>query len=372
MTHLLLVETDTEYIESFLAQASELNMTAIAAASVPEALIRYHQRPPHALLIGPGISVAQFDALKAKLKEAQPAYYLLSEAGATTHSDSHTKTEALKKTMVVIKRDCTAGLTLSEEPDSPYETHFAEFVGRSAAMKKLYNEIRKVAKTDLPVLLIGESGTGKELAARAIHRHSNRHLEAYIPINCAAISSQLIESELFGHEKGSFTGADKNRQGYFEIADGGTLFLDEVTEMPLEAQTKLLRILENGQYMKVGGASILTCDTRIIAATNRPPSKAISDKKLREDLYYRLGVFPIKLPPLRDRDGDAQLIAMQFVEQLNDEHGKQKKLTEGSLRKIADYDWPGNIRELKNAILRSYILSNGSEIDVNPELGRVE
>ncbi|WHQ45628.1 sigma-54-dependent Fis family transcriptional regulator [Alcaligenes faecalis] len=239
-------------------------------------------------------------------------------------------------------------------------------------MKKLYNEISKVARTDLPVLLIGESGTGKELAARAIHRCSTRKNQAYVPINCSAISEHLIESELFGHEKGSFTGAERNRQGYFELADQGTLFLDEVTEMPIDAQTKLLRALENGEYMKVGGDQLIKHDARIIAATNRPPMRAIEDKKLREDLYYRLGVFPIQIPPLRERGDDAVLIAKHLVEQLNQEHQQNRSLSLASMREIERYHWPGNIRQLRNAILRSYVMSSGDHVEINMEADPME
>ncbi|HBJ69029.1 MAG TPA: sigma-54-dependent Fis family transcriptional regulator [Alcaligenes faecalis] len=239
-------------------------------------------------------------------------------------------------------------------------------------MKKLYEEISKVASTDLPVLLIGESGTGKELAARAIHRCSARKEQAYVPINCSAISEQLIESELFGHEKGSFTGAERNRQGYFELADQGTLFLDEITEMPIDAQTKLLRALENGEYMKVGGDKLIKHDARIIAATNRPPMRAIEDKKLREDLYYRLGVFPIQIPPLRERGDDAVLIAKHLVEQLNQEHQQNRSLSLASMKEIERYHWPGNIRQLRNAVLRSYVMSNSDQVEINMEADPME
>lgn len=368
MPHLLLLETDTEFIAAFLALARQLNFTAIAASNLQDALIRYHQKAPDAIVLGPGASRQHQQDLQKQLGAGAPDIYTLAPPGkpmAETFAQVRPLLEQLQAPHPV-------GHPLSSTCPPDTACDFAEFIGRSPAMQKLYNEIRKVARTDLPVLLVGESGTGKELAARAIHCGSLRKEHAYIPINCSAISGQLIESELFGHEKGSFTGAERQRQGYFALADQGTLFLDEVTEMPIEAQTKLLRTLENGEYMKVGGSELLKCDVRIIAATNRSPGRAVKDNKLREDLYYRLGVFPIKIPPLRDRGEDAVLIARHVVDELNREHQRTRELTPASLEKIMQYRWPGNIRELRNAVLRSYILSSTDQVEINVEPGRLD
>lgn len=359
MPHLLLLETDPAFISLFLALARQMNFSAIAAATPEAALIRYHQKTPDALLFGPGASALQAQELSRRIGVETLESYTLPIL-----DNADDEQVQLRRLLEQLKAKHQNG---SWTCQTIQHYDFAEFVGRSAPMEKLYNEISKVARTDLPVLLIGESGTGKELAARAIHRCSARKDHAYVPINCSAISEQLIESELFGHEKGSFTGAERNRQGYFELADQGTLFLDEITEMPIDAQTKLLRALENGEYMKVGGDQLIKHDARIIAATNRPPMRAIDDKKLREDLYYRLGVFPIQIPPLRERGDDAVLIAQHLVEQLNQEHLQNKSLSLASMKEIKHYHWPGNIRQLRNALLRSYVLSNTDQVDINME-----
>src|SRR5213078_3608500 len=190
---------------------------------------------------------------------------------------------------------------------------YGHLLGSSGPMQKLYDQLGRVAPTSATVLLVGESGTGKELAAQTIHEVSRRKRAPFLPLNCGAVSPQLIESELFGHEKGSFTGADRQHKGYFERAHGGTLFLDEITEMPQELQVKLLRVLETGRFMRVGSTVSQESDVRIIAATNRLPHQAVAAGKLREDLLYRLNVFPIDLPPLRDRISDVELLANHFL-----------------------------------------------------------
>ncbi len=242
---------------------------------------------------------------------------------------------------------------------------FGPLVGRSEAMQPVYDLLSRVAPTRASVLLTGESGTGKELAAETIHRLSRRSAGPFLAVNCGAITQTLIDSELFGHEKGSFTGADKSRQGYFEHAQGGTLFLDEVTEMPLESQVKLLRVLETSKLMRVGGSEALDVDVRVIAATNRDPLQAIADGKLREDLYYRLNVFPIALPPLRGRSRDVDLLAEHFLDQHNAREKTRKRLSPEASKRLRSYSWPGNVRELKNAIERAAILADET---IEPEL----
>ncbi|MGB7481287.1 MAG: sigma-54 dependent transcriptional regulator [Burkholderiaceae bacterium] len=236
--------------------------------------------------------------------------------------------------------------------------HFGGMLGTSPAMQKLYNQIGRVAPTEATVLLLGESGTGKEMAAQTIHELSLRQKQPFLPVNCGAISPQLIESEIFGHEKGSFTGADRQHKGYFERASGGTLFLDEITEMPIELQVKLLRVLESGSFMRIGGHQELETDVRIIAASNRDPLEAVEQGVLRLDLYHRLNVFPLEIPPLRDRGDDIELLARAFLDEFNHAHGTAKRLAPDAAAALAGYHWPGNVRELRNHMQRAFILAD--------------
>jgi DNA-binding NtrC family response regulator len=231
-------------------------------------------------------------------------------------------------------------------------------IGDSASMLRVRDLIERVGPTDATVLLVGESGTGKEIVAEALHRHSARASGPFVAVNCGAIPESLVEAELFGHERGSFTGAVRTQAGFLERAQGGTLFLDEITEMPIEMQVPLLRFLEMRRYFKVGGRQEISADVRVIAATNRAPQDAIRHRKLREDLYYRLAVFPLELPPLREREDDALLLAAHFLERLNAAAGTAKRLSPQSKDLACRYSWPGNVRELRHAIERSFILSD--------------
>jgi two-component system response regulator AtoC len=231
-------------------------------------------------------------------------------------------------------------------------------LGASSSMQSLYEMLNRVAPTDASVFLIGESGTGKDLAAQTLHLLSRRAKAPFLPLNCGAISPTLIESELFGHERGSFTGAQRRHKGYFERAHTGTLFLDEITEMPIELQVKLLRALETGTVVRIGGDQAVDVDVRVIAATNRDPHKAVADGKLREDLLYRLQVFPIHMPRLGDRGDDIQLLADYFLGQLNERQGTGKAWTEDSLDRLRTHSWPGNVRELKNVVHRAFIMAD--------------
>jgi DNA-binding NtrC family response regulator len=235
---------------------------------------------------------------------------------------------------------------------------FGPMVGRSKGMQAVYDLVERVAPTDAHVFITGESGTGKEMVAQTIHQLSSRREGPMLPINCGAVSPQLIESELFGHERGSFTGADKQHKGYFERARGGTVHLDEITEMPIDLQVKLLRVLEAGVLMRVGGTEVIPIDARVIAACNRDPAEAVKQGKLRKDLFYRLNVFPIHLPPLRDRGDDTELLAEHFLEELNATSGKKRKTwTRAALDRLRAHRMPGNVRELKNLVHRAFILA---------------
>ncbi len=244
---------------------------------------------------------------------------------------------------------------------------FGRMVGRSKPMLEVFDLVARVAPTNATVLITGESGTGKELVAETLHRCSPRKNGLLLPVNCGAVSPNLIESELFGHERGSFTGADRQRKGCFERATGGTLFLDEIAEMPIELQVKLLRVLETETLVRVGGSEPIRVDVRLVAATNRDPAEAVRAGKLREDLYYRLNVFPIALPPLRERPGDIDLLAAHFLAELNREAGTSKVFSRDALERLRGNSWPGNVRELRNVVQRAYILA-GDEItaDVLP------
>ena len=242
---------------------------------------------------------------------------------------------------------------------------FGDLIGSSPAMQEVYDLIGRVSPTEATVMLTGESGTGKEVVARTIHDLSRRRAGPFLPMNCGAVPEGLIESELFGHERGSFTGATQLRRGCFERASGGTLFLDEIGEMPVELQVKLLRVLETASAVRVGGDQPVAVDVRVIAATNRAPELAVREGKLREDLLYRLNVFPIALPPLRRRSGDVARLAEHFLAELNQAEGGTKRFAAGACARLEGYPWPGNVRELRNVIQRAYILA---EEEVDPRL----
>ncbi|MGQ0598563.1 sigma-54-dependent transcriptional regulator [Aquabacterium sp.] len=242
------------------------------------------------------------------------------------------------------------------------EGHFGLLWGRSPVMRKVYDQIVRVSATAVTVLITGESGCGKEVVASTVHELSRRRHRPFIAVNCGAISPNLIESELFGHEKGSFTGAERQHQGIFERANGGTLFLDEITEMPLDLQVKLLRVLETNSFSRVGSTQTQQADVRIMAATNRPLDQAVKSGKLREDLLYRLNVFPIELPPLRERMEDVPLIAAHFLDDISRREGVVKQYDPQALSRLSSYAWPGNVRELRNIVHRAYVMASGSVI----------
>ena len=244
-------------------------------------------------------------------------------------------------------------------------TDFGEIIGDSAALRKVLRQAEQVASTDTTVLILGETGTGKELLAHAIHNHSRRQKRPLVKVNCAALPAPLIENELFGHEKGAFTGADSRRMGRFALADGGSIFLDEVGELPLDLQTKLLRVLEEGEFELVGGSRTVSVDVRIIAATNRDLSKAVANGTFRSDLYYRLSIFPITMPPLRERREDIRMLVAHLVKQLSGKIGKKiESIPQSVISVLQNYDWPGNVRELKNVIERAVIISQGSKLQL--------
>ena len=368
MPHLLIVDDEHDIRELIADIAQDHGFSVAQAGNIKQARIQIERQKPNVVLMdmqlpdGNGIEFWE----KLDLPHARVVFI-------TGHSSVDSAVQALRCGAVDYLRKplrlqrlqailSELKLLYLEGPGRDLAPAFARMVGDSDPMKVLRQHIEKVAPTRATVLLVGESGTGKELAAEAVHLASARRKKPFMPLNCGAISPNLIESELFGHEKGSFTGADRQHKGYFERAHGGTLFLDEVTEMPMELQVRLLRVLETGTFMRVGSQEELSGDVRIIAATNRNPETAVKEGALREDLYHRLSVFPLQLPPLRDRQSDVVLLAHHFLAEFNAEHGTSKVFAAHALSGMQEYNWPGNIRELRNYVYRSYILSD-DEID---------
>lgn len=250
-----------------------------------------------------------------------------------------------------------------KQSSSKVEKHFGCLIGESAPMQALYTMIERVAASNANVMLMGESGVGKEVVASAIHQASNT-TGPLVATNCGGLSKELISSELFGHEKGAFTGAVAQKAGVFERAQGGTLFLDEVTEMPLDMQPTLLRVLETKKIIRVGGTKEIAVDCRVVSATNRSMQNIAEQNILREDIYFRLAVFPIEIPPLRERSDDIPLLANAFLAGLNDENDTDYRFSEAQLQRLASFDWPGNVRELRHTIHRAYIMSDPAKKEV--------
>jgi DNA-binding NtrC family response regulator len=241
---------------------------------------------------------------------------------------------------------------------------FENLIGAGPAMQRVFETIQKVAETDLTVLVRGESGTGKELVAQALHNRSSRKERPFVAVNCAAISRELVESELFGHEKGAFTGADARRQGRFEAAEGGTIFLDEIGDMPVETQAKVLRVLEERSFERVGGTKPIQVDVRVVAATHRDLEQEVASGGFREDLYYRLKVVELELPPLRQRSEDVPALAQRFLEEVNERLGREKqRISEAALARLVRHGWPGNVRELRNVVEQAAVLGGGDVIE---------
>ena len=294
--------------------------------------------------------------LKVEISERTRAEEALRENVATLKN-------AFEEIRILKDQLYKENLALREEID--VNRMFEEIVGSSPALQTVLSQVAKVAPTDSTVLITGETGTGKELIARAIHKRSQRSSHAFVSVNCAAIPRDLIASELFGHEKGAFTGATQRRLGRFESAEGGTIFLDEVGELPAETQTALLRVLQEREYQRVGGNESLKADVRVVAATNRDLQAEIAGGRFREDLFYRLNVFPIELPPLRERKEDIPLLVEYFVARFASKTGKKiTGINKTSMELLQSYQWPGNIRELQNLLERSVIICDSENLSV--------
>jgi two-component system, NtrC family, response regulator AtoC len=372
MPHLLIVDDDPEALEWLTELAKGEGFTVAAADSLRTARIHMSRLQPEVLLTdlqlpdGQGIELVNDIETRGSTELVMITGHASVEsavqalrAGATDYLVKPVDVERLR---AILRRVPRAGELRAEIGELRDELRklgrFGHILGSSPPMQKLYDQLGRVSPTSATVLLQGESGTGKELAAQTIHDLSRRKKAPFLPLNCGAVSPQLIESELFGHEKGSFTGADRQHKGYFERANGGTLFLDEITEMPQELQVKLLRVLETGTFTRVGTTQQISADVRLIAATNRSPDAAVADGKLREDLFHRLNVFPISMPPLRDRTADIELLAQHFLDQLNKQEGTSKAFAPAAIAGLYAHSWPGNVRELKNYVQRAFILAD--------------
>lgn len=371
MPRILVVDDDPGFTPAIAELLRELGFEVEVATSLEEARASIDEGLPDALLMdlllpdGSGLELIESIDTSATRVIVITGHPSVDRAVKSLRAHVH---EFLIKPIDV--KQLTASLTpLLEddasskgEPRSPKAGSYpglGPLVGDSPVMRSLFESIEKVAPSDASVLLIGESGTGKELVARAIHELSPRTTRPFLAVNCGAVPNELIASELFGHERGSFTGATRQHRGYFERANNGTLFLDEITEMPAELQVNFLRVLETSTFRRIGGDKDLETDVRVVAATNRSPEEAVADKTLREDLYFRLTVFPIRLPLLRERPGDIAILAEYFLDELNESAGKSKRFVGDGVRVLERHSWPGNVREFRNVLQRAFILADG-------------
>ncbi len=381
MPHILIVEDDANARAALGELVSAEGFTTAQAGSLRDARIQMTRHSPDAILIdlllpdGNGMDlmedIAPHSGTEIIVMTGHASVETAVEALRMGAADYLVKPVNFQRLKSVLARIPRPGDLKAEIGNLRGELRrlglFGQMLGNSPAMQTLYDQVSRVAPTEATVLLIGESGTGKELAAQTIHDLSLRRKQPFLPVNCGAISPNLIESEMFGHERGSFTGADRQHKGYFERANGGTLFLDEITEMPIELQVKLLRVLETGVFMRVGTNREIDSDVRVIAATNRDPEEAVADGKLRADLYHRLNVFPLQLPPLRERGKDVDLLAQHFLDQLNAQNNTKKAFlpsVPSAMDTLRAYNWPGNVRELRNYVQRAFILSDDAGIDI--------
>ena len=372
MPHALIVDDDPDMV-GWLQEVARLEgFTSTGAQTLQAAREQLGRRRPDVVLTDLRLPDGEGIELARELPPSDAPELIVVTGHATVDSavaalragatDYLVKPAELDRVQAVLRHARKTAVLRSEIGALRHELRrlgrFGRLLGSAPSMQLLYDQLARVAPTSATVLLLGESGTGKELAALTLHELSRRREAPFLPLNCGAVSPQLIESELFGHERGSFTGADRMHKGFFERAHGGSVFLDEVTEMPMELQVKLLRVLETGSFSRVGGITPIVCDVRIIAASNREPERALADGKLREDLYHRLNVFPIRLPPLRQRGADIELLARHFLAELNRSEGTAKTFSADSLGRLYQYGWPGNVRELRNHVQRAFIMAD--------------
>ena len=377
MPHVLIVDDEPNSAEMLSTVVRGEGFTTSVAGSLREARQQLLMMPAQVVLLdlrlpdGSGMDLFEDTELRGNAEIVLITGHASLETSVQAlrlgAADYLTKPVAVPQLKRVLSRLAQPGDLRAEISDMRQEFRtsgrFGQLWGRSAPMQRVYDQIARVAPTVVNVLLVGESGTGKEVVAQTIHELSRRRTQPFLAVNCGAISPQLIESELFGHEKGSFTGAMRQHRGFFERAHGGTLFLDEITEMPLDLQVKLLRVLETGTFGRVGSDEVFETDVRIVAATNRQPLEAVHQGKLREDLYYRLNVFQILLPPLRERLEDIELLAPHFLQHISAAEGTPKRFAPTAIDRLKQYHWPGNVRELRNVVQRASIMADGTTIE---------
>jgi len=380
--HALIIDDDVNSREALAHLVAAEGFTVTCTGSLREARIQLTRRMPDVILVDLYLPDGVGLELVADIEQENPPKIILVTGRASVEtavdalrkgvSDYLTKPVNLDRLRIVLSHARPSEAVISarslrdEVAAAEQSGRFGHLLGRAPEMLALYRRLARVAPSEATVFLVGESGTGKELVAQTLHDFSARAGQPFLAVNCGAIAPQLIESEMFGHERGSFTGAERQHRGYFERARGGTLFLDEVTEMPLELQVKLLRVLESRRFMRVGTDREITADVRVIAASNRDPEAAVASGHLRSDLFHRLNVFPLQLPPLRTRHGDVRLLAEHFLAGLNAPSKSRKTFAPSMLAALEAHTWPGNVRELKNVVQREFLLAKDELIGGEP------
>jgi DNA-binding NtrC family response regulator len=370
---LLIVDKETDFVAWAQHQIETTGVKVLAATTADQAYRIFCEQEPDLVLTEMNLAPYSGQELLLRIRKHSPnAMVIVTSAFGTTQAviesmrlgafDFVRKEQLPFNLKIVVETALNARAELlaasAPKPQLTIEQHQDEIVGQSDAMQQVFKMVGRVAASEAPVMITGESGSGKELVARAIHHYSQRSHKTFLAINCAAIPENLLESELFGHEKGSFTGAHSQRVGRFEQCDGGTLFLDEIGEMPLPVQSKLLRVLQEGEFSRVGGNQTLRTDVRIVAATNKTLEQEVQAKNFREDLFYRLNVVRIHLPPLRQRVEDVKLLAEYFLQRIaNKKLRPLLQLSEEAIRVLEAYPWPGNVRELENTMERASVLA---------------
>ncbi|HYD77600.1 sigma-54 dependent transcriptional regulator [Ramlibacter sp.] len=376
MGHALIVEEDADTARTMAKLVADEGFSAATARTLDEARRQMALQQPDVVLLdlrlpdGSGMSLLDDAELIGNSEVVLMTEHASLEtsiqalrAGAADYLIKPVSPRQLQGILSrVMKPSVLQDEVRSLHDDLQRRSRFGLLVGTSAPMVQVYEQIARVAGTSVTVFVTGESGTGKELVARTVHDLSRRRAKPFLAVNCGAISPQLIESEIFGHEKGSFTGAERQHPGFFERAHGGTLFLDEITEMPLDLQVKLLRVLETGTFLRVGSTTPIETDVRVVAASNRDPAEAVAQGRFRDDLWYRLNVFPLELPPLRERLDDLPLLVERFLQEIGEREGAAKRITPAALQRLAQYRWPGNVRELRNVLQRAWVMTTGPEI----------
>ena len=376
LPHVLVVDDDADSAEMMAALIADEGFSVATAGSLREARAQMALQSPDLVLLdlmlpdGTGLQLVDDVKALANAEVVLITGYASVETsvqalrlGAADYLTKPLNLRQLSGILARARRPSTLHADATElQRELEAEGHFGLLWGRSASMRQVYDQILRVSGTAVTVFVTGESGSGKELVARTLHDLSRRRDRPFLGVNCGAISANLIESEIFGHEKGSFTGAERQHHGFFERANGGTLFLDEITEMPLDLQVKLLRVLETGTFMRVGSMQVQETDVRLVAATNRDPMVAVATGKLREDLLYRINVFPIRMPSLRERRDDVALLAGRFLDEISRREGHVKHFSACALARLEQYRWPGNVRELRNIVQRAYVMAHEQTI----------